>query len=394
MSVPKFTKADRISGMALSQIVQLSEAANRRRAAGHDVLSFATGEPDFPTPPHICEAAIIAMKKGDTRYTPTAGTPALRDAIARHAHGDHGPENVIVSTGAKQVIANAFAATLNPGDEVIIPAPYWSTYVDTVQLFEGAPVIVNCDASQGFKISPAQLENAITPRTRWVMLNSPSNPTGAVYSSDELAALETVLLRHPHVWLLSDEIYEHICYVPFASCATAMLGLSDRLLVVNGVSKAHSMTGWRIGWGVGSPALIEAMTTVQGQITSGASSISQAAALAALEMASDHVDTRRATFRARRDIVIDRLNAVDGITCPEPDGAFYVFPSCAALISANTSLSDDADFCRHALETEGLVLVPGRAFGMPGHFRMSFAYGETDLLNGLDRLNDAALAAK
>jgi len=377
--------------MALSEIVQLSEAANRRRAEGHDVLSLATGEPDFPTPSHICAAATAAMQAGETRYPPTAGTAALRDAIARQSHGDHRREHVIVCTGAKQVIANALAATLNAGDEVIVPAPYWSTYIDAIQLFAGNPVVVSCDASQGFKITPAQLEAAITPRTKWLMLNSPSNPTGAVYTSKELAALEAVLLRYPHVWLLSDEIYEHICYVPFASCSSAMPSMQNRLLVVNGVSKAHSMTGWRIGWGLGPSDLISAMTTVQGQFTSGASSISQAAALAALETTSDHIEERRAKFLARRNDVVTEIDAIDGLTCTMPDGAFYVFPSIAELINAqspgNAALTDDADFCRFALDSEGLVLVPGRAFGMPQHFRMSYAYADENLIDGIRRLS-------
>ncbi len=387
-----FSKANRISGMALSEIVQLSEAAGRLRAEGQDVLSFATGEPDFPTPAHIRAAATAAMNAGDTRYPPTAGTAALRKAVARQAHGTQKAENVIICTGAKQVIANAFAATLNAGDEVIIPAPYWSTYIDCVQLFEGRPVVIPCDATQGFKLTAAQLEAAITPKTKWLMLNSPSNPSGAVYTAAELAEVQDVLLRHPHVWLLSDEIYEHICYVPFASATTSMPKIQDRLLIVNGVSKAHSMTGWRIGWGISTPELIRAMTTVQGQITSGASTLSQAAAVAALEGGVDHLESRRRAFQNRRDMVCRTLNAITGLSCAQPEGAFYMFPSCQALLGqalvGGHRVSDDSEFCRFVLEKSGLVLVPGRAFGMPNHFRLSYAYAEEALRDGLERLGE------
>lgn len=384
-------KADRIDGMALSEIVAISEEAARLRAAGHDVLALSTGEPDFPTPAHICDAAHKAMQAGQTRYPPTAGTAALRAAIADKAGVE--PACVIVSTGAKQVLADVFLATLNPGDEVIVPAPYWTSYSDIVALSGGESVVLSCGADAGFKLTPEQLEAAITSRTRWVLLNSPSNPTGAVYSAAELAALGEVLARHPHVWIASDEIYDLICYAPFTSFREACPDLADRTIVINGVSKAHAMTGWRIGWGIAPSELIKAMIAVQGQITSGACSIAQAAALEAVTGDQTHVAERLDAFRARRDFVVDALNAIPGITCPVPDGAFYVFPSCEGLLGYKTPdgavLETDAGFCAYVLAATGLAIVPGRAFGLPGHFRLSYAYARTDLEDGCARLNRA-----
>ncbi len=384
-------KAYRIDGMALSEIVAISEEAARLRAAGHDVLALSTGEPDFPTPAHICDAAHKAMQAGQTRYPPTAGTAALRSAIAGKA--GVAPAEVIVSTGAKQVLSNIFLATLNPGDEVIVPAPYWTSYSDIVALSGGDSVILPCGAEAGFKMSPEQLEAAITPRTRWVLLNSPSNPTGAVYSAAELAALGAVLARHPHVWIASDEIYDLICYAPFTSFREACPDLADRTIVINGVSKAHAMTGWRIGWGIAPAELVKAMIAVQGQITSGACSISQAAALEAVTGDQAHIAERLAAFRDRRDFVVQALNTIPGVTCPEPDGAFYVFPSCEAVLGQRTPdgtlLETDADFCTYVLAATGLAIVPGRAFGLPGHFRLSYAYARADLEDGCARLNRA-----
>jgi aspartate aminotransferase len=384
-------KADRIDGMALSEIVAISEAAARLRSAGHDVLALSTGEPDFPTPVHICNAAHRAMQAGQTRYPPTAGTAALRAAIAERAGVE--AANVIVATGAKQVLADVFLATLNSSDEVIVPAPYWTSYSDIVALSGGKTVILPCGADAGFKMAPEQLEAAITPRTRWVLLNSPSNPSGAVYSATELAALGEVLARHPHVWIASDEIYDLICYVPFTSFRAACPDLADRTIVINGVSKAHAMTGWRIGWGIAPVELIQAMTAVQGQITSGACSIAQAAALEAVTGDQSHVAERQAAFQDRRDFVADALNAIPGITCSVPDGAFYVFPSCAAVLGQRTPdgtlLETDADFCAYVLAKTGLAIVPGRAFGLPRHFRLSYAYARADLEDGCARLNRA-----
>ncbi len=385
-----FIRSDRISRIALSEIVQISEKAAHMKAQGHDVLALSTGEPDFPTPDHICHAAHLAMKMGQTRYTATAGTPALRAAIAGSATYADQPSEVIVSTGAKQVLANLFLATLNAGDQVIMPTPYWTSYSDIVDMSGGDSITVPCPADAGFKITPAQLDAAITPKTRWLLLNSPSNPTGALYSASELRALADVLMGHPHVWIASDEIYAHLSYIPFTSFRDAAPELADRTIIINGVSKAYSMTGWRIGWGIGPEPLIKAMIAVQGQVTSGACSIAQAAAVAALAGDQSQLSERLAIFRDRRDAIVTDLNAIGGISCPLPDGAFYVFPSCEGLINSRTpkgaTINNDADFCAYALDAEGLAIVPGRAFGQPNHFRLSYAYSAADLKDGSARL--------
>lgn len=380
-----FRRADRIQALELSEIVRITEKAAALRRDGRDVVSLSTGEPDFPTPDHVIAAAHAAALAGQTRYTATAGTPELRAVVA----GLHGaqPAEVVISTGAKQVLAQAMLATLNPGDEVIIPTPYWTTYSDIVAMAGGRGVIVPCPMAEGFKLRPEALEAALTPRTRWVMLNAPSNPSGAVYSPSEIADLAEVLRRHPQVWLLADEIYAHLSFVPFVSFAEAAPDLRDRMLIVNGVSKAFSMTGWRIGWGVGPVALISAMVAVQGQITSGACSVAQAAALAALTGPQDLLARRLAVLKARRDRVVGLLNAIDGIDCPVPEGAFYVFPSCAGVAGG-----DDTALCHDLLERAGVAVVPGRAFGLPGHFRLSFAYSEAALETGIARMA-AALAS-
>ena len=383
-----FARAERLTGIELSEIVQLSERANRLKGDGRYVIALSTGEPDLPTPAEIVDAAHAAARRGETRYPPTAGTSALREAVAARFGSD--PGNVIISTGAKQVIANAMLATLNPGDEVITPAPFWTSYADMVRLAAGRPVILPCTMDQGFKLTPEALERAITPRTRWLMLNSPSNPSGAVYSTAEIAALARVLDRHPHVWVLSDEIYRELAFVPFASFTEAAPNLADRTLIVDGVSKAWSMTGWRIGWGVGPASLISAMVAVQGQLTSGACSIAQAAAVAALGMGDAVLDERRAIFRDRRDRVVTALQAMPGLTCTSPEGAFYAFPGCAAHLAAQDGRFDsDAALCAWLLDTAGVAVVPGRAFGLPGHLRLSFAYSDADLTRALDRLADA-----
>ncbi|MFT5628849.1 MAG: aspartate aminotransferase [Gammaproteobacteria bacterium] len=389
----KFRKSDRTEAISLSEIVQISESASKMKAQGHDILALSTGEPDFQTPTHICDAAVEAMQLGQTRYTPTAGTLALRKAITDDATFEATPENVIVSTGAKQVLANIFLATLNDGDEVIMPTPYWTSYSDIVTVAGGVPVLVCCGPDQGFKMTPEQLDAAITPKTRWLLINSPSNPTGAMYTHDELQALAGVLVNHPHVWIASDEIYQHLSYVPFTSFRQAAPELAERTIIVNGVSKAHSMTGWRIGWGIGPVDLIKAMITVQGQITSGACSIAQAAAVAALSGPKDHIAERLAIFLSRREMIVQALNAIPGISCPVPDGAFYVFPSCAGLIGSRTPvgvvIENDADFCAFVLAIAGLAIVPGRAFGQPNHFRLSFAYSDADLKDGCSRIKNA-----
>ncbi len=378
MTVPtEFRRAQRLDGIELSEIVQITERAAALRNQGVDVIALSTGEPDFPTPPHVVEAAHRAALEGDTRYPATAGKPALREAIAAQAGVE--PAQVVISTGAKQVLANAMLATLDPGDEVIMCAPFWTSYADIVRLAGGVPVVLSARLDQGFKVTPDQLEDAITTRTRWVMLNSPSNPSGATYSAEELRALANLLLAYPNVWVLSDEIYEHLSYVLFTSFAKAAPELTDRLLTVNGVSKAYSMTGWRIGWGIGPQLLIRAMIAVQGQVTSGACSIAQAAALAAVTGPQDLLAERREAMRARRDLVVAGLNEA-GLECQTPEGAFYVFPKCPA------AMPDAPTFCRHLLDAEGVALVPGRAFGMGGHFRLSFAYGTETLEAGLARI--------
>ncbi|MCK5933799.1 MAG: pyridoxal phosphate-dependent aminotransferase [Fulvimarina manganoxydans] len=378
-----FRRSARIASLEISEIVQITERAASLRAEGADIVALSTGEPDFPTPSHVVEAAHQAALAGRTKYPATLGTPELRDLIA--SQNGVGRANVIVSTGAKQVLANAMLASLDPGDEVVMPAPYWTSYSDIVALAGGAPVVVPCTMETGFRITPERLDAAITPRTRWVMLNSPSNPTGAIYSRDELRSLAGVLQRHPHVMVLVDEIYDHLSFTDFASMREVVPELSDRMLIVNGVSKAYAMTGWRIGWGIGPADMIFALGAVQGQITSGASAISQAAAVAALSGPQELLAERLAILKTRRDLVVSRLNAMPGITCPVPDGAFYVFPDVTGAMAAK-GLATCAEFCTALLETQGLALVPGRAFGLPGHLRLSFAYSQANLEAGLDRL--------
>jgi aspartate aminotransferase len=389
-----FRRADRIARVELSEIVQISEAVVALKRAGKDVISLGTGEPDFPTPPHVVEAAFEAAKRGETGYTPTAGTAALRQAVAEACERENGylPEvsNVIVSTGAKQVIYNAFFATLNPGDEVILAAPYWTSYPDMISVCGGKPVVLPTKAEAGFKLTPAQLSEAITPRTRWLLLNSPGNPSGAVYSESEQQQLAEVLRAAPHVGLICDEIYQHIAYVPFRSFRSVAPELADRTLIVNGVSKAYAMTGWRIGWGIGPDRLTKAMVAVQGQITSGASSISQAAAVAALASDPQLLAERCTDFRSRRDLVAQALNETGLIRCGSAEGAFYLYPDCSPSFGKSaadgTIIEKDADFCAALLKWEGVALVPGRAFGLPGHFRLSYAYSRAALVEACMRI--------
>ncbi|MBL9051705.1 MAG: pyridoxal phosphate-dependent aminotransferase [Tabrizicola sp.] len=381
-----FRRARRMAGLEISEIVQIAERAAAFKKAGRDVVSLATGEPDFPTPPEVIEAAHRAALAGQTRYTPTLGTASLREAVAADAGVQ--PGEVIISTGAKQVIANAMLATLDRGDKVVMAAPYWTSYSDIVAMAGGTAVVIPCSMEDGFKLRPDRLEAALGPETRWVMLNSPSNPSGAVYSPDEIRALAEVLRRHPHLLILVDEIYEHLSFVPFARFADAAPDLRPRMLTVNGASKAWSMTGWRIGWGIGPAGLIAAVGAVQGQITSGACSIAQAAAVAALTMGREVIETRRAALLARRDRVVATLNAIQGIECPSPEGAFYVFPRITGAMSA-LGHATDAALCEWLLETAGVAIVPGRAFGLHGHARLSFAYSDQELDKGLARIGAA-----
>lgn len=372
------------------------EGANQLKAQGKDVLIMAAGEPDFPTPSWICEGAYEAIKQGQTRYTAVDGTPALKKAICAKLMRDHDldyePYNISVGTGAKQVIYNALVATLNPEDEVIIPTPYWVSYPDMVLLAGGKPVIVEGDAH--FKLLPEVLEEAITPNTKWLILNSPNNPSGAVHTKDELMALGQVLLKHPHVHVISDDIYEKMVYgVPFFTLAQVVPELKDRVLTINGVSKAYAMTGWRLGYGAGARSLIQGMATLQSQSTSNPSSISQAAALVALEGPQDFLEEWCSDYQARRDMFVRGINGIRGLSCPVPDGAFYVFPTMRELIGLKTptgvEITDDLVFCEYLLNMVGLACVPGGAFGSPTHFRMSYPYKAEVLKDALNRLEAA-----
>jgi aspartate aminotransferase len=372
------------------------QRARELRATGRDILGLTAGEPDFETPGHIKEAAIRAMAAGQTRYTDVGGTPMLKEAIAGKFLGENGlvyaSNEIIVGTGAKQVIFNALMCTVAAGDEVIVPAPYWVSYPDIALLAGGVPVCVDCPAAMGFKLQPADLEHAITGRTRWLMLNSPNNPSGATYTRAELQALAGVLRRHPHVWILTDDIYEHLIYgdAGFATMAQAAPDLKDRTLTVNGVSKAYAMTGWRIGYGAGPSALIKAMVKLQSQSTSGPNSIAQAAAVAALTGPQDSIATNRREYAQRRDTVVAALNAIDGIDCAVPDGAFYVFASCRALFGLRTrqgvAIRTSDDWVMHLLDAQNLAALQGSAYGVPTHFRLSFAAGTEQLLEGCRRI--------
>ncbi len=389
-----FRRAARIASVELSEILQISEAAAAMKKAGRDVISLGTGEPDFPTPATVTDAAYRAAQGGQTTYTATAGTAELRAAIAADCERVNGykPEasEVIVCTGAKQVIFNAMFATLEAGEEVILCAPYWTSYPDIIGVCGGVPVVIPTTAQNGFAITAEQLRAAITPKTRWLLLNSPGNPSGAVYSAAQLQSLAEVLRDNPHVGIIADEIYQHICYVPYVSFRAVAPDLADRTLIVNGVSKSYAMTGWRIGWGIAPKRLIEAMIAVQGQITSGASSVSQAAALAALTGEQQMLAERNDDFRARRDMVQAALNATGLIRCGSADGAFYLFPDCTATFGKTApngaKIERDADFCRALLEVEGVALVPGRAFGVSGHFRLSYAYSRASLTEACRRI--------
>jgi aspartate aminotransferase len=384
-----FRRARRIAPIEVSEILRIGALAAERRRQGRPVIVLGAGEPDFETPEHIKEAAIAAMRAGHTRYTVLDGSAELKAAIRAKFHRENGlafmADEVFAGAGAKQVMHNALMATLDPGDEVILAAPYWTSYADMVLIAGGTPVPVACEESNGFRLAARDLEAAITPRTRWLMLNAPSNPTGATYSAAQLRPLLDVLLRHLHVWLMSDDIYEHLRYddAPFVTAAQLEPALAPRTLTVNGVSKAYAMTGWRLGYGGGPAALIAAMRVVQSQSTSNPSSISQAAAIAALSGPQDHLAEWRERFRRRRDKVVERLNAIEGIRCPTPGGAFYVFASCAGMIGRRTpegeTLVDDAAFCRYLLDAVDVAVVPGSCFGLAPYFRISYAAADADL---------------
>lgn len=375
--------ASRLDRIKPSPTIAVTDKARALKAAGRDIISMSVGEPDFDTPDHVKAAAIEAIQKGDTKYTAVDGTAALKAAICakflRENNLTYKPENITVGTGGKQILYNALMATLDEGDEVIIPAPYWVSYPDMVLLAGGEPVIVPCGENSRFKLSPEALEAAITPRTKWVILNSPSNPTGMGYTRDEIRALADVLLKHPHVWVMTDDMYEHLAYDDWQFCTLAEVepALIDRTLTVNGVSKAYAMTGWRIGYAGGPKALIQAMATIQSQSTSNPSSISQAAAAAALSGDLSFLAERNAIFIERRDLCVDLLNDAPGLTCIKPDGAFYVYVSCAGTIGKKTPggqvIKNDSDFVTALLEAEGVAAVQGAAFGLEPYFRLSYA---------------------
>jgi aspartate aminotransferase len=372
------------------------------RAAGRTIIDFTIGEPDFPTPAHVVAAGIDALNSGQTRYTGAAGIVPLRRAIATklaHENGlAYGPDQIVVGNGAKHVIYNALAATLDEGDEVIVPAPYWVSYPDMVALHGGKPVIVPSDERTGFKLDPRALEKAITPRTRWLVLNSPNNPTGAVYSATELKAIGDVLLRHPHVWVMTDEIYEHFVYggAKHSSLVALVPELAKRALVVNGMSKAYAMTGWRIGYGAGPQDLIKAIVLLLSQSTSCASTMGQIAAVTALEGPQQCVADACALFERRRDRMVELLNRIRGIRCTAPDGAFYVFASVAGLIGATTpagsKLSSDVDVMMYFTESAGVATIDGASYGLPAHLRLSFATGIEQIEAGCAALARAVQA--
>jgi aspartate aminotransferase len=375
--------ADALSRVKPSATIVITQKARELKAKGRDVISLSVGEPDFDTPDNVKEAAKRAIDRGETKYTPVSGIVPLREAIAQKFKRENGldykPSQTIVGTGGKQVIYNALLATLNPGDEVIVPTPYWVSYPEMVVLCGGTPVFVETNLEDAFKLRPEALERAITPQTKWIILNSPSNPSGAAYTRDELKALTDVLVRHPQVWVLTDDMYEHLTYGDFAFVTPAQVepNLYERTLTMNGVSKAYAMTGWRIGYAGGPEQLIMAMDFVQGQQTSGACSIAQWAAVEALDGPQDHLTRFRSAFEERRDLVVSMLNQTKGLRCPTPEGAFYVYPSCAEAIGrvspTGKTIETDEDFVSELLETEGVAAVHGSAFGLGPNFRISYA---------------------
>ncbi len=394
--------ADRLSRIKPSPTVAVSNKAAELKAAGEDVIGLGAGEPDFDTPEHIKQAAADAMAAGKTKYAPVAGVAELRRAICDKFKRDNDltytPDQITVNCGGKQSIYNAMMSTLNPGDEVIIPAPYWVSYPDITLLAEGEPVIVDCPESANFKLTPAMLEAAITPKTKWLILNSPSNPTGAAYTRGDLAALGEVLKKHPHVWVMSDDIYEFIIYddFEFTTIAQVVPELYDRTLTLNGLSKAYCMTGWRVGYAAGSVELIKAMNKIQSQSTTSTSTISQWASVAALDGDHSFIAEHNKVFKERRDLVVSMLNQASGLTCATPEGAFYVYPSCAGLMGKKTpegkAIETDEDFVTYLLESEGVAAVHGEAFGLSPYFRISYATSTEALEDACQRIQRACAA--
>lgn len=391
-----FRAASRLASIGVSEILKITALATEFKRQGRDVIVLATGEPDFDTPEHVKDAARRAMNAGATKYTALDGTPELKAAIRAKFKRDNGLEfaqdEITVSAGAKQILFNAMMATLEVGDEVIIPTPYWVTYADIVRIAGGKPVLVPCRETNGFRLTGEDVAQAITPRTRWIILNSPSNPSGAAYSETDYRPILDVLMERPHVWLIVDDIYEHIVYDDFRFVTPAAIepSLRDRTLTVNGVSKAYAMTGWRIGYAGGPSALIRAMAIVQSQSTSCPSSISQAAAIAALDSPAQIVMERRRSFQARRDLLVASLNWIEGITCRVPEGAFYTFAGCAGLIGRKTPngerIDSDTDVAEYFLRSVGVAVVPGSAFGLAPYFRISYATSASELEDACRRI--------
>ncbi len=374
-----------------SPTIAVTQKARELRAAGKDVVGLGAGEPDFDTPINVKNAAIKAIRDGDTKYTAVDGTPALKKAILkkfkRENKLNYKIDEITVGTGGKQVLYNTFMATLNKGDEVIIPAPFWVSYPDMVLLAGGKPKIVKCDEKDGFKITPAKLKAAITKRTKWIILNSPSNPTGSGYSKSEIQKLAKVLIKNKKVHILSDDIYEHVKYDNFKFFTIAQISkLKSRTLTMNGVSKSYAMTGWRIGYAAGPKEIISAIRKIQSQSTSNPSSISQAAAVEALNGKQDFIKKRAKSFKERRDFVVKSLNNIDGISCLKPNGAFYVFPNCKKLLNKRTKLKKDTDFVQKLLEKQNVAAVQGSAFGLDGYFRISYATSMAKLKIAMSRI--------
>lgn len=393
-----------LSRVKPSATMATDQKARELKAQGRNIISLGAGEPDFDTPENIKEAAIRAIREGKTKYTTVDGIPELKEAIAAKFARENGlsykPSQVNVSPGGKPVIFNAMMATLNPGDEVIVPAPYWVSYPDMVLLAGGTPVFAPTTAASGFKLKPAELEAVITPRTRWLILNSPSNPSGAAYTKDELKGLAEVLLRHPQVWILTDDMYEHLMFddMTFWTIAQVEPALYERTLTMNGVSKAYAMTGWRIGYAAGPEPLIKLMAKVMSQSTSNPCSVSQYAAVEALNGTQDFIKPNAALFQKRRDLVVSMLNQASGLVCPTPEGAFYVYPSCEKLIGRTAPsgrvIGSDQDFANELLETEGVAVVFGAAFGLSPFFRISYATSEAVLEDACGRIQRFCAAVK
>jgi len=374
-----------------SPTIAVTSKAREMRAAGKDVIGLGAGEPDFDTPDNIKEAAIEAIRKGDTKYTAVDGTPALKKAIqakfSRENDLSYELDQISVGTGGKQVLYNAFMATINKGDEVIIPAPYWVSYPDIVLLAGGKPKIIKCDEKNNFKLTPEKLTKAVSKKTKWIIINSPSNPTGSGYTKDEIIALSKILIKYKNLYILSDDIYEHITYDGFKFFTIAQIEkLKSRTLTMNGVSKSYSMTGWRIGYAAGPKEIIKAMAKIQSQSTSNPTSISQAAAVEALNGTQDFISVRSNSFKERRNFVVESLNNIKGISCLSPEGAFYVFPNCKKLLNKKTKLKTDKDFVEKLLEKAEVAVVQGSAFGLDGYFRISYATSMENLKKAMQRI--------